>query len=160
MHYFGVPKLWNISIGPKMMFGSVLEYFTNLRQVKRCKTCVSGLNALFRGTEVVKLPFYSIGPKMMFGSVSEHFTNLRQVKSAKLVFRTWMHYFRVPKCSNISIRPKMLFGSVSEYFTNLRQVTRCKTCVPSLNALFRGTKVVRHFHWTQNDVWECFGVFH
>jgi hypothetical protein len=43
----------------------------------------SGLNALFRGTEVVNHPFYSIGPNMMFGSVSEHFTNLRQVKRCK-----------------------------------------------------------------------------
>jgi hypothetical protein len=32
--------------------------------------CVSGLSGLFRGTEVVKQPFYSIGPKLMFGSVS------------------------------------------------------------------------------------------
>jgi hypothetical protein len=47
----------------------------------------SGLNALFRGTEVVKHPFYSIEPKMMFGSVTEHFANLRLVKDAKLVFR-------------------------------------------------------------------------
>jgi hypothetical protein len=58
------------SIGTKMMFGSVSEHFTNLRQVIRCKTCVSALNALFQGTEVVKHPFYSIGPKMIFGSVS------------------------------------------------------------------------------------------
>jgi hypothetical protein len=62
MHYFGVSKSSNISIGPKVMFGSVSEYFTNLRQVERCKTCVSGLNGLFRGTEVVKQPFYSVGP--------------------------------------------------------------------------------------------------
>jgi hypothetical protein len=60
-----------------MMFGSVSEPFTNLRQVKRCKTCVSGLNALFRGTKVVKHPFYSIGHKMIFGSVSDHFTDVR-----------------------------------------------------------------------------------
>jgi uncharacterized protein with PIN domain len=52
------------------------------------------------------------------------------------------------------------FVSVSEHFANLRQVTRCKTCVPSLNALFQGTKVVKHLHRTQNDFWECFGVFH
>jgi acid stress-induced BolA-like protein IbaG/YrbA len=66
-----------------MMFGSVSDHFNNLRQVKRCKTCVSGLNALFRGTEIVKHPFYSIGPKMMFGSVADHFTNLRLVKRSK-----------------------------------------------------------------------------
>jgi hypothetical protein len=51
------------SIGTEMMFGSVSEHFTNLRQVIRCKTCVSALNALFQGTEVVKHPFYSIGTK-------------------------------------------------------------------------------------------------
>jgi hypothetical protein len=41
------------SIRPKVMFGSVLEHFVNLLHVKRCKTCVSILNAVFRGTEVV-----------------------------------------------------------------------------------------------------------
>jgi hypothetical protein len=66
-----------------MMFGSVSKHFTNLRPIKRCKTCVSRLNALFRGTEVVKHPFYSIGPKMVFGSVADHITNLRQVKRCK-----------------------------------------------------------------------------
>jgi hypothetical protein len=69
-----------------MMFGSVSEYFTNLRQVKRCTTCVSGLNALYWGTEVVKHPFYSITPNMMFGSVSEHFSNPQQVKDVKLAY--------------------------------------------------------------------------
>jgi hypothetical protein len=71
------------SIGPIMMFGSVSEPLTNLRHVKRCKTCVSGLNALFRGTEVVRHPIYSIGPKMMFGTVSEHFANLQHIKRCK-----------------------------------------------------------------------------
>jgi hypothetical protein len=70
-----------------MMFGSVSENFAKLRHVKRCKSCVSGLNALCRGTEVEKHPFYSIGTKMMFGIVSEHFANLRNIKDAKLVFR-------------------------------------------------------------------------
>jgi hypothetical protein len=44
------------------------------------KTCVSGLNALFRGTKVEKHLFYSIGPKMIYGSVTEHFANLVHVK--------------------------------------------------------------------------------
>jgi hypothetical protein len=68
---------------PIMMFGIVSEHFANLRLVKRCRTCVSGLNAIFRGTKVVKHSFYSIGPKMMFGSVSEHYANLRHVKICK-----------------------------------------------------------------------------
>jgi hypothetical protein len=68
------------------MFGCVSEYFANLRQVTRCITCVSGLNALFRGTEVVKNPFYSIGPILMFASVSKHFANLQQVKDVNIAY--------------------------------------------------------------------------
>jgi hypothetical protein len=52
-----------------MMFGSVSDHFAKLRHVKRSKPCVSGMNALFQGTEVANHPFYSIGTKMMFGSV-------------------------------------------------------------------------------------------
>jgi hypothetical protein len=63
-----------------MMFGSVSEHLANLRHVKRCKPCVSGPNAQFRGTEVANHPFYSIGTKMMFGTLLEHFAKLRQVK--------------------------------------------------------------------------------
>jgi hypothetical protein len=48
------------SIGTKMMFGSVSEHFASLLHLKRYKTCVSGLNALFLGTKVVKHPFYPI----------------------------------------------------------------------------------------------------
>jgi hypothetical protein len=66
-----------------MMFASVSVDFTNLQHVKRCKTCVSGLNALFVGSKVVKHPFYSIGHKMIFASVSDDFTNLQHVKRCK-----------------------------------------------------------------------------
>jgi hypothetical protein len=70
-----------------MIFESVTEYFANLRHVKRWKTCVSSLNALFQGTEVVIHPINSIGPKMIFASVSEDFANLCHIKDAKLVSR-------------------------------------------------------------------------
>jgi hypothetical protein len=66
-----------------MMFASVSDDFANLRHVKTCKTCVLGLNTLFRGTKVVKHPFLSIGPEMMFASVSDDFANLRHVKTCK-----------------------------------------------------------------------------
>jgi hypothetical protein len=46
----------------------------------------SSVNALFRGTEVVKHPFYSIGPKIMLRSVSEHSANLENVKMQNLCF--------------------------------------------------------------------------
>jgi hypothetical protein len=38
----------------------------------------------------------------------------------------------------------MTFGSVLEHFANLQHVKRYKTCVLGQNALFRGTKVVKH----------------
>jgi hypothetical protein len=124
INYFGVPNLWNISIGPKVMFGSVSEYFSNLWQVKRCKTCVSGLNGLFRGTEVVKHPFYSIGPIMMFWSVSEHFINLWQVKRCKTCVWGLNALFwgtEVVKHPFHSTGPKLMFG-ISEHFSYLQQV--------------------------------------
>jgi hypothetical protein len=60
----------------KMMIGTYLEHFANLRNVKRCEICVSGLNALFQGIEVAMHSLYSIRPKKMFGCVLDHFTNL------------------------------------------------------------------------------------
>jgi hypothetical protein len=141
----------------QMMFGSVSEHFTNLQQVKRCETWVSGLT-LFRGTEVVKHPFYSIGPKLMFGSVSEHFAKHRQLTRCKTCVRASMHYFWVPKLWNISIGPKMMFGSVSEYFTNLRQVKRCKTCVRDWVHYF-GVPKLWSIHSTPLDPKWCLGVF-
>ena len=72
-------------IKPQTMFESVWEHFVNIQHVKRGKTCVPRLDALFRGTELAKMvsqrnqPFYPIKPQMMFESVSEHFVNLQHV---------------------------------------------------------------------------------
>jgi hypothetical protein len=77
--------------------------------------CVSGLNALFRGTKVVKNPFYYIGPKMMFGSVSKHFANLRHVKKMQNLCSSLNATFRgakVVKHPFYSIGTKAVFGSV------------------------------------------------
>jgi hypothetical protein len=87
------------------------------------RTCVSGLNALFRGTKVAKHPFYSIRPKMMFRSVSENF----DVKRCKTCVSGLYALFRgnkVAKHSFYSIAPKMIYGSVTELFANLRHEIR------------------------------------
>jgi hypothetical protein len=129
-----------------MMFRCVSEHFANLRHVKIRNTCVSRMNTLFRGTEVLKHPFYSIGPKMMFGCVSEHFANLRRVKRCKLVFRAWMHYFGVPKLWSIHstpLDPKWCLG-VFRAFRLPSTRKKMQTCVSGLNALFRGNEVVKH----------------
>jgi hypothetical protein len=139
----------------------VSEHFTNLRQVKRCKSCVQVRNALFRGTEVVQHPFYSIGPKLMFGGVSEHFANLRQVKRCKTCVSGLNKLFRdaeVVKHPFYSIWPKMMFASVLEHFANLRQVKRCKTCVLALNTLF-GIPKLWSIDSTPLDPNWCLGVF-
>jgi hypothetical protein len=91
----------------------VLEAFRLPSTCKKMQTCVSGLNALFRGNEVVKHPFYSIGPKMMFGCVSEHFANLRRVKRRQTFVSGLNALFRgteVVKHPFYSIAPKMMFG--------------------------------------------------
>jgi hypothetical protein len=122
------------SIRFKMWFGCVSEHFANHQYVKRCKTCVSGLNALFRSwmqnscfanlrhvmrwktyvsarntlfqdTEVAKHPFDYIGPKMMFESVSEHFTNLWHMKRSKSCVLGQNALFWVPKLRSIHSTP-------------------------------------------------------
>ena len=123
------------SIRPKMMLGSVSEYFANLRHKKVCKTCVPAVNALFRGIELSKKvslrmhPIYSIRPKTKFGCVSEHFTNLRHEKLWKTFVSGLNALFRgtelLKKISlrrhpMYSIKPKMMLASVSEYFADLR----------------------------------------
>jgi hypothetical protein len=57
------------SIRPKIMFGSVLEHLVNLPLVKRCKTCISDLNAVFRGTEVVRMVFQQMHPFHSLGKI-------------------------------------------------------------------------------------------
>ena len=72
-------------IRPRTMFESVSMHFANFQHFKQGKTCVSGQNALFQGTELVKLvsqrnqPFFQIRHQMIFDSVSEHFVNLQHV---------------------------------------------------------------------------------
>ena len=117
------------------------------------QTCVSVLNALFRGTKLEKHPLYSIGTKIMFGSGSEHLTNLWHVKRCKTCVSGLNALFRGTEVAKMvsqrkqpfySIRPKMMFESLSEHFANHRHIKRCKTYVSSPNALFQGTKVVKH----------------
>jgi hypothetical protein len=87
------------------------------------KSCVSGLNALFRRTKVVKHPFYSIGTKMMFRSVSERFDVKRCetcVSSRHALFRGT----KVAKHPFYSIAPKLIYGSVTEHFANFLHVKR------------------------------------
>jgi acid stress-induced BolA-like protein IbaG/YrbA len=143
------------------MFGSVSDHFTNLRHVKRWKTCVSGLNALFRGTKLAKHPFYSIETKMMFGSVSEHFDNLRHVKRCKTCvssLNALLWGTKLAKDPFYSIGTKMMFGSVLEHFANLRHVKRCKTCVRTRMHYFRVLKLW-NLHSSLLDPKWCLGVF-
>jgi hypothetical protein len=89
MHYFGYRSCESsILFNRKQNYvGSDSEHFANLRHEKRCKTCVTGLNALFRGTEVMKHPFYSIGTKMIFRSVSSISLTFDTLKDGKLVLQ-------------------------------------------------------------------------
>jgi hypothetical protein len=102
------------------------ECFRPLRwpsHLKRWKTDVLGLNALFQGSKVVKHPFYYIRPKMMFGSVSEHFAYLPHIKRCNSCVSGLNALFRGIE---VAMRPfysgwlKMIFGSVLDHFANLR----------------------------------------
>jgi hypothetical protein len=146
-------------------FGSVSEHFGNLRHVKRWETCVSCLNALFRGTTLAKGPFYSIGTKMMFGIVSEHFSNLRHEKRCKTCVRTRMHYFGVPKLRSVHstpLEPKWclgLFQSISLTF-DMKKDAKLVFAPECTISGYQSCEASILLHWNQNDVWECFRAFH
>ena len=123
------------------MFESVSDYFANHQHAKQGKTCVSGQNALFWGTEVAKIvsernqPFYPIRPQMMFESVSEHFANHHHAKRGKTCVSDLNALFQGTEVTKIvsqwnqpfyPIRPQMMFESVSDYFANLQHVNEAK----------------------------------
>ena len=89
-------------IRPKTIFGIDSQHFADLRHLKRLKTCISGLNALFSRTKLAKMvsqrkhPFYCIRPKTMFGIVSEHFAELQHVKRSKICVSGLNALFKVP----------------------------------------------------------------
>jgi hypothetical protein len=86
-------------------------------------------NLVFRGTEVVKHPFYSIGPKMMFQSVLEHFANLRQVKTSKTCVSNLNTLFRGYRRCEASILLHWTQNDVGEClraFHYLRHVKHAK----------------------------------
>jgi hypothetical protein len=87
------------------------------------KTCVSGLNALFRGTKVGKQPFYSIGPKMIYGSVTEHF-DVKRCRTCVSGLNALFRGTKVAKHPFYSIGPKMIYRSVTKHFDNLLHVKR------------------------------------
>jgi hypothetical protein len=153
------------SIGPKIMFGTDSEHFANLRHVKRCKTCVSGLNALFWGTNVAKHRFYSIGPKMLFESVLEDFANLRLVERWKLVFRALTHYFGFQSCE-ASILLHCIQNDIWECLGALRYPSiskKMKTLCfgPECTILGYESCVASILvYWTQNGICECFRWIH
>jgi hypothetical protein len=128
-----------------MMSRNVLEHFAILWHVKLRNLCPS-LNALFRGTKVVKHPFYSIGPKMVFRSVSKHFADLWHVKICKTCVRAYVHYLR-PKLRNMHPTPldeKWCLGVFRSILLTFRHIKRCEICVSGLNVLFQCNEVMKH----------------
>jgi hypothetical protein len=155
---------WEASILFHWNQNHVWEWFRTFRYAlarKKMHNLCSCLNALFRGTKVMKHPFYSIGTKMMFGCISEHFTNLRHVKICKTCVSDPNALFRgtkVVKNPFYSTRTKMMFGSVSEHSANLRLVKRCKTCVRTQMHCF-GVPKLGSVHSTPLEPKWCLGVF-
>ena len=117
-------------IRPQTMFECVQEHFVDLRHVKQGRTCISGLNALYRGTEGLKMVsqrnqlFNSIRPQTMFESVQEHFTDLRHLKQGRTCISGLNALYRGIEGSKMvqqrdqpfnPIRPQAMFESLQEH---------------------------------------------
>jgi hypothetical protein len=56
------PNASNVLLWIQNNFCKCFGTFVNLPHVKRCKTCISGVNLLFWGTEVEKIISYQMHP--------------------------------------------------------------------------------------------------
>jgi hypothetical protein len=163
-----------------MMFGCLLKHLKNLRHVKRCKTCVSGMNALIWSTEVAKMfshymhPFYSIRPKMKFGCVLEDLENLRHVmrcktfvsglnalfwctEVAEMVLHQMHPFYSIARCLVVFWSFTKPLGSkkIQNFcFGKVCTILVYRSCgngfAPNASNLLR---------WTPNDFWLCFWAF-
>jgi hypothetical protein len=115
------------SIGPKMMFGSVLGHFANLWHVKDA-ILVFEPECTISGYQSCEACILLHSMKIMFGGVSEHFSNHRHIKRCETCVSGLNAPFQcnyVVKHPFYSSGPRMMF----EHFANLRHVKRCNTCV-------------------------------
>jgi hypothetical protein len=148
------------SVGPKIMFGCVSEHFTNLRQVKRCRTCVLGLNAMFRGTELWSIHSTPLDPNWcsgVFQSISLSF-NTKKMQNLRLSLNAQFWDTEAVNNPFYSIGPKMMFGSVSEHLDNIRQVKDAKLVFRDYIHSFEVAKLWS-IHSTPLDRKWCFRVF-
>jgi hypothetical protein len=168
------------SIGPKVMFGYLLEQLENLRHVNRYKTWVSGMNALFWCTEVAKMVshqmhvFYSIGPKVMFGCLLEHLENICDVQRWKTRVSRLNAIFWCSEVAKNSFAPNastLLHWTENDVWLSFRTFRQPLACKKMQN-LYIGHEcnilVYRSckngyapngsilIHWTENDVWLSF----
>ena len=142
------------------MFESVQEHFEDLRHVKRGRTYVSGLNALYWRTKFAKMvsqrnqPFHRIRPQTIFENVQEHFEDLRHVERGRTCFSSLNAlYWGTEVAKMVSqrnqplhpIRSQTMVENVQEYFEGLRHVKRGRTCVSRLNALYRVPELRKWF---------------
>jgi hypothetical protein len=91
MHYFGLPnfqKKFSYECTQSML-RSVSKHFANLRHEKQCKTCVSGVNALFQGSKLPK--------EVLLWSISKHFANHWPEKLCKTCVSVIVPHFVVPR---------------------------------------------------------------
>jgi hypothetical protein len=142
------------SIGPKWCFG-VFRSISLIFGIKKDAKLVFEPERTISGYQSCEACILLHWTKMVFRSVSKHFANLQHIKTCKNCVAGLMHYFGVMKSWSIhstTLEPKSCLGvfwSVLLTFGTYKWHNLCS----SLKALFL-------LHWTQIDVWECFGAFH
>jgi hypothetical protein len=192
MHYCGVPKLRKMdshqmgrfySIRPEMMFWSVFEHLKKPSLCKKIQNFCFGSECTISGYRGCKNGFTlnaCIQLPWTLNDVWERFGAFCKCskceKDAKLVYRAWMHYFRVPKLRNwfrtkcihcTALDPKWFL----QVFWNIRQPSACEKmqylCF-GLECTISGYRCCENgftpnasiqIPWTNNDVLQCFIAF-
>jgi hypothetical protein len=147
-----------------MMFGSVLEHFANPRHVKDEKLMFRAWMHYFGVPKSWNIHSSPLDPKWCLGVFRSNSLTVGTSKMKKSCFGPECSISGVPKLLTIHsspLDPKWCLGMFRSISLTLG-TSKMKTHVSVLNAIFRGYQSCEAsilLHWTQNDVWECFGAF-
>jgi hypothetical protein len=147
-----------------MMFGSVSEHFTNPRHVKDEKLMLRAWIHYFGIPKLWSIHSSTLDPNWCLGLFRSILLTLGTSKMKNSCVGPECTISGVPMLWSIyssTLDPKWSLGVFRSISLTLG-TSKMKNSYVGLNALFRGYQSCEAsilVHWSQNDLWECFGAF-
>jgi hypothetical protein len=148
-----------------MMFGSVSEHFANPRHVKDEKLMFWAWMHYFGVPKLWSIHSIPLDPKGCLGVFRSISLTLGTTKMKNSCFGPECTISGVPKLWSIYSSPLVpkwclgVFRSISLTLGTLKRKNSCKGLEYTISG-YQSCEASILVHWSQNDVWECFGAFH